>query len=111
MIQEVNKNRNQNNAFTITCRQGIQNQLRRRKNTAAVAQDGAQPQPQSGKRKADDGSSSGQPGKRSIKANLVHFILRRHPSETVAGELERVYMRTSAEVKVRASMQLHLLKS
>ena len=43
LIEDLNKNRNVNNAFTQSCRQGILNQLGRRKRTAAA--------PEYGKRK------------------------------------------------------------
>mmetsp|Transcript_57082 Transcript_57082/g.98334 ORF Transcript_57082/g.98334 Transcript_57082/m.98334 type:complete len:243 (+) Transcript_57082:1-729(+) len=89
LIQEVNKSRNTNNAFTVTCRQGIQNQLRRRKS----AQTDVQPSGGKRSRTTDEGASKSH-------ENLVHFVLRRHPNEKVASQLERIYMRTSADVKM-----------
>jgi len=94
LIEDQNKNRNLNNAYTQSCRQGIQNQLRRRKPA---------PPPQTagmGNKRKSEGDMS--PGKRQQSSgdNLVHFILRRHPTDTSVGVLDREFLRTSAEITV-----------
>ena len=72
LIEDLNKNRNLNNAFTQSCRQGIANQLRRRKNTT-----GGGDSREGGKRSAEDSGLRGGGAKRG-REDLAHFILRRH---------------------------------
>jgi len=98
LIEDLNKNRNLNNAYTQSCRQGIQNQLRRRKPSTG-------PQAQVAGNKRRNEAAEGSPGKRQQPPgdNLVHFVLRRHPSESAVGLLEREFLRTSAEITVSES--------
>ncbi len=52
----------------------------------------------SNKRKADE-ALSGEGPKRLGDDSLVHFILRRHPSDSSIPNLEREFLRTSSELK------------
>jgi len=90
LIEDSNKFRT-NNAFTESCKAGMENQLRRRKNA---------PGAQLSKRKFDSDATSPN-GKRATDERFVHFILRRHPDESEGSNLAREYLRTSEKVKVR----------
>jgi hypothetical protein len=71
----------------------MENQLRRRKNA---------PGAQLLKRKFESDVASPN-GKRMTDERFVHFILKRHQEESEGSKLEREYLRTSEQVKVRMS--------
>lgn len=107
MISDFNKARNLNNAFTQSCRQGMQNQLQHRRKKARPLEE-ARPGAKSAtaqakaKRRATDSDSA--PSKRHHHGeepkNLVNFILRKHPTEERVEDLERQYLRTHEQLKV-----------
>jgi len=89
LIEDSNKLRT-NNAFTESCKAGMENQLRRRKNAPGAFL---------AKRKSEsDGAAAG--GKRAQAERLVHFVLKRHPNANGGIKLEREYLRASEELKV-----------
>ena len=99
LIEDLNKTRNQNNAFTESCRQGIQNQAGRRRTSRA-----ADLQAAAGKRKSPPLVSmptrkrANQNG--AEDPNLVHYVLRKHPHDQAIANLEREYLRSSSDVQV-----------
>uniref|UniRef100_A0A7S2H2F0 RING-type E3 ubiquitin transferase n=1 Tax=Octactis speculum TaxID=3111310 RepID=A0A7S2H2F0_9STRA len=104
MISDLNKNRNLNNAFTQSCRQGLRNQLQHRRKKSKPSQS---KQRRKGDRLQEDADHSG-PNKRARNSediesdvkSLVNFVLRRHPQEIFVGDLDREYLRTTSDLKV-----------
>lgn len=122
MIEDFNRNRDQNNAFMSATQQGIQNQmLQRRKKTRVMdrgtksTQAASQPPPAPKLKRKSSGDSdaasqsNNNPAAKQTRTeftepetgDLVNFVLKRYPQCTAIRDLERTYLRTSCELKVR----------
>mmetsp|Transcript_20907 Transcript_20907/g.48512 ORF Transcript_20907/g.48512 Transcript_20907/m.48512 type:complete len:302 (+) Transcript_20907:140-1045(+) len=107
MISDFNKARNLNNAFTQSCRQGMQNQLQHRRKKARPLED-ARPgsKAAAAQAKAKRRGADAEPAPASKRhhgeesKNLVNFCLKKHPTEEHVEELERQYLRTAADLKI-----------
>lgn len=122
MIEDFNRNRDQNNAFMNATQQGIQNQmLQRRKKTRVMdrgtkaTQAASLPPPAPKLKRKSPGDTDNASQSNNIPApkqtrteftepetgDLVNFVLKRYPQCTAIQDLERTYLRTSCELKIQ----------
>lgn len=101
---------NVNNALTNSQALGIaQQHAKRRMHKVTYPQPSPRNSVSSGGQSAGQKrarSGSGGAARKRDNVNLVSFVLRKHPKEEHVGTLDREYIRTSSELKVRRRMKL-----
>jgi len=99
-IENLNKAKNMNNAYSESRKRGIMQQALQRKKRN---REGASYHMKGKEIPQDDYLLQGLTDKKTIP--LVHFILRRHPQEMQVDSLQRAYIRTSGSITIRCIKQ------